>query len=194
MAFELFRSLVDRKIIELNPLRVNVDLQQELSLNHTLSLYLIDTLHLLERESDDYALELLTLVESIVENPDLILRRQVDRLKTEKMAELKAAGMEYEERIEELEKVEHPKPNRDFIYNTFNAFAAVHPWVNQENIRPKSIAREMFETFQSFHEYIRDYDLERVEGLLLRYLSEVYMVLIKTVPESFRTDTVLSMI
>ena len=194
MAFELFRSLVDRKIIELSPLRVNVDLQQEFSLNHTLSLYLIDTLHLLERESDDYALDLLTLVESIVENPDLILRRQVDRLKTEKMAELKAAGMEYEERIEELEKVEHPKPNRDFIYDTFNAFAAAHPWVNQENIRPKSIAREMFETFQSFHEYIRDYDLERVEGLLLRYLSEVYKVLVQTVPESFRTDSVLSMI
>ena len=194
MAFQLFRSLYDRKIVELNPLRIHVDLQDDFSLNQTLSLYLIDTIALLDRESTDYALDLLTLVESILENPDLILRRQVDRLKTEKMGELKAQGMEYDQRIEELEKIEHPKPNRDFIYNTFNEFSSIHPWVGQENIRPKSIAREMFETFQSFHEYIRDYNLERVEGLLLRYLSEVYKVLIQTVPEASRTDEVISLI
>ncbi len=194
MASQLFRSLYDRKIIELNPLRIHVDLQQDFSLNQTLSLYLIDTLLLLESEKPEYALDLLTLIESILENPDQILRRQVDRLKTEKMSELKASGMEYDERIEELEKIEHPKPLRDFIYATFNEFSAAHPWIGQENIRPKSIAREMFETFQSFHEYIRDYNLERIEGLLLRYLSEVYKVLIQTVPETARTDEVHSLI
>ena len=193
-AFRLFRSLLDRGIIELNPLRVNVDLQEDFSLNHGLSLYLIDTLKLLESKSENYAFDLLTLVEAILESPDLILRRQVDRLKTIRMEELKRSGMEFDERIEELEKVEHPKPNREFIYGTFNAFAAAHPWVGEENIRPKSIAREMFETFQSFHDYIRDYDLHRVEGLLLRYLSEVYKVLIQTVPESAHTDEVVSMI
>jgi superfamily II RNA helicase len=193
-AFALFRSLVDREIIELNPLRVNLDLQQDFSLNQTLSLYLIDTIALLDRASSTYALDLLTLVESILENPERILRRQVDRLKTMKMSELKAAGVEYDERIAELEKIEHPKPNREFIYDTFNAFAANHPWVGQENIRPKSIAREMFETFQSFSDYIREYDLERVEGLLLRYLSEVYKVLVQTVPEAAQTDEVVSLI
>jgi replicative superfamily II helicase len=193
-AFALFRSLYDRKIIELNPLRVNVDLQEDFSLNHALSLYLIDTIHHLDRESGTYALDLLTLVESILENPEMILRRQVDRLKTIKMGEMKAVGVEYDERIAELEKIEYPKPNREFIYDTFNAFSASHPWVGQENIRPKSIAREMFETFQSFPDYIREYDLERVEGLLLRYLSEVYKVLIQTVPEAAHTDEVVSLI
>lgn len=193
-AFALFRSLYERKIIELNPLRVNVDLQQDFSLNQTLSLYLIDTIHLLDRESPSYGLDLLTLVESILENPEMILRRQVDRLKTVRMAEMKAEGIEFDQRIEELEKIEHPKPNRDFIYDTFNRFSAEHPWVGQENIRPKSIAREMFETFQSFHDYIREYDLERIEGLLLRYLSEVYKVLVQTVPESAHTDEVISLI
>ncbi len=202
-AFELFRSLVDRKIVEYvrqqhgeSPrvgIRVNMDLQTDFSLNQTLALYLLDTLHLLDSSSENYALDVLTLVESILESPDLILRRQLDRLKTEKMAEMKAAGMEYEERMEELEKLEPPKPNRDFIYSTFNEFREAHPWVGQENIRPKSIAREMYENFQSFPEYIRDYDLHRVEGLLLRYLSEVYKVLEQTVPETAKTNELRAM-
>jgi hypothetical protein len=78
----------------------------------------------------------------------------------------------YEERIAKLEELEYPKPCRDFIYNTFNAFSdAAHPWVGQDNIRPKSIAREMFENFRSFADYIGDYDLHRAEGVLLRHLS-----------------------
>jgi superfamily II RNA helicase len=187
-AFQLFRSLVERKIIELNPLRINVDLQEDFSLNHALSLYLVDTLKLLEPESQDYAMNALSLVESILENPDLILRRQLDALKTIKMQELKEQGMEFDQRIEELEKLEYPKPNREFIYSTFNEFAALHPWVGQENISPKSIAREMYEGFFSFSEYICEYDLQRAEGLLLRYLADVYKAVIQNVPGYSKND------
>jgi hypothetical protein len=63
--------------------------------------------------------------------------------------------------MEKLEEIEHPKPLREFLYDTFNAFAAAHPWVEQENVRPKSIAREMFERYQSFADYVREYGLER---------------------------------
>lgn len=192
-AFQLFRSLVERQIIELEPrLRVNVELQSDFSLNQTLALYLLDTLKLLDVEHPDYALDLLTLVESILENPDAILRAQLHRCKTERMNEMKAQGMEYDERMEELEKVEYPKPNREFVYTTFNEFSARHPWVGQENIRPKSIAREMYEGFQSFAEYIRDNGLERAEGLLLRYLSEAYKVMVQTVPPAAKTEDVLA--
>ncbi len=193
-AFQLFRSLVDRKIVELNPLRVNVALQEDFTLNHALSLYLLDSIQVLNPSDLNYALDLLTLVESVLENPDIILRRQLDQIKTEKMSEMKLAGMEYDERIEELEKLEYPKPNRDFIYHTFNIFSAAHPWVGQENIKPKSIAREMYETFQSFPEYIRNYGLERVEGLLLRYLSDVYKTLVQTVPDLAKTEEVEAII
>lgn len=191
-AFQLFRSLVERNIIELNPLRVNVDLQEDFSLNQTLALYLIDTIKLLDVEQETYALDLLTLVESILENPDQILHSQQRRARDEKMLELKAQGMEFDQRIEELEKVEYPKPNRDFVYNTFNEFSARHPWVGQENIRPKGIAREMYENFCSFTEYIRDNNLLRAEGLLLRYLSEAYKVLVQTVPVDAKTEEVLA--
>ena len=132
---------------------------------------------LVDPQAPDYALVLLTLVESILEDPDIILRKQLDKVKDQKMAEMKMEGIEYDQRMEELEKLEYPKPNREFVYSTFNAFADRHPWVGQENIRPKSIAREMFESFRSFSDYIRDYELQRAEGVLLRHLNSVFKVL-----------------
>ena len=86
-----------------------------------------------------------------------------------------------------------PSRSRDFVYVTFNAFADRHPWVGEENIRPKSIAREMFEGFRSFSDYVQEYDLERAEGLLLRHLNSVYKVLGQTVPDTAKTDTVREM-
>jgi len=136
---------------------------------------------------------LLTLVESILENPDAILRKQLDKVKSAKMAEMKMDGLDYDERMEELEKLEYPKPNREFVYSTFNAFADKHPWVGQENIRPKSIVREMFEQFRSFADYIRDYELQRAEGVLLRHLNSVFKVLAQTVPDSAKNDQIYEM-
>jgi hypothetical protein len=199
-AWQLFRALVARRIVEIVPrtesgstVRVNVELQDDFSMDQALSLYLLETIPLLERDSPTYALDLLTLVESILENPELILRRQLDKIKDRAVAQMKADGVEYAQRMEELEKLEYPKPLRDFIYTTFNAFADRHPWVGEENIRPKSIAREMFEQFRSFAEYVLDYDLQRVEGLLLRHLNSVYKVLTQTVPDTVKSDEVLEM-
>src|SRR5579872_3863380 len=199
-AWQLFRSLLDRRIVEFIPrtqegayLRVNVELQDDFSMDQALSLYLLDTVPLLDPQAPDYPLVLLTLVESILEDPDIILRKQLDKLKTQKMAEMKMAGLQYDERMEELENLEYPKPNREFVYSTFNAFADKHPWVGQENIRPKSIAREMFEQFRSFADYIKDYELHRAEGLLLRHLSAVHKVLAQTVPDSAKNDAVREM-
>jgi len=197
-AWQLFRALASRGIVEIVPrtpegarLRVNVDLQDDFSMDQALSLYLIETIPLLDPDSPTYALDLLTLVESILENPELILRRQLDRIKDRAVAQMKADGVEYDQRMEELEKLEYPKPLRDFVYDTFNAFADRHPWVGEESIRPKSIAREMFEGYKSFAEYILEYDLERSEGLLLRHLNSVYKVLSQTVPDNSKTDEVV---
>ena len=198
--WQLFRALVERGIVEFIPqtvegakVRVNVALQDDFSMNQTLSLYLHDTLPLMDPHAPDYALVVLTLVESILEDPDLILRRQLDKVKGQAVAEMKMQGIEYDRRMEELEKLEYPKPNREFIYSTFNAFAAKHPWVGQENIRPKSIAREMFEEFRSFADYIKIYELQRAEGVLLRHLSSVHKVLAQTVPDAAKNDTLREM-
>lgn len=199
-AWQLFRALVERGIIEFIPqtadgakVRVNVALQDDFSMNQTLSLYVHDTLPLMDPQAPDYALVVLTLVESILEDPDLILRKQLDKVKGQVIAEMKMQGVEYNQRMEELEKLEYPKPNRDFIYSTFNAFAAKHPWVGEENIRPKSIAREMFEEFRSFADYIKLYELQRAEGLLLRHLSSVFKALAQTVPDAAKNDAIREM-
>jgi len=197
-AWQLFRSLLDRGIIEWVKaeenqgahVRVNMDLQEDFSLNQILALYMIDTLPALDKESPTYVLDLITLAESILEDPTHVLRKQLDKVKDRKIAEWKAEGMEYDQRMEELEKLEHPKPNREFIYETFNQFAKTHPWIGEENIRPKSVAREMVESFLSFDDYIRNYSLQRVEGVLLRYVTEVYKLLTQTIPDEFNTPEV----
>jgi superfamily II RNA helicase len=199
-AWQLFRSLVERKIVEFIPetadgakLRVNVELQDDFSMDQVLSLYLLETIPLLDPQAPDYALVLLTLVEAILEDPAIILRKQLDKVKDQKMAAMKFEGIEYDQRMEELEKCEYPKPNREFVYSTFNAFANRHPWVGQENIRPKAIVREMFEEFRSFADYIKLYELQRAEGVLLRHLNSVFKVLAQTVPDTAKNDQVREM-
>ena len=199
-AWQLFRALLERGIVSIIPrqptgrrLQVNLALQDDFSLHQALSIYLIDTLQKLDRESPDYALDVLTLCEAIVEDPEVILRAQVSRAKGDEINRLKAEGVPYEERMEKIEHIEHPKPLREFLYDTFNAFAAAHPWIGQENVRPKSIAREMHERFLGFSDYIRDYGLERSEGLLLRHLMQVWKVLAQTVPQAAKTEPVLEL-
>ncbi len=168
-------------------------LQDDFSLHHTLSLYLIETMEKLDPTSDLYALDVLSLVESILENPRPVLMAQLDRIKREAIAAMKAEGIPYEDRIAKLDELEWPKPNRDFIYATFNDFANRHPWVGQENIAPKGIARELCENFCSFDDFVRELGLQRVEGVLLRYLSQATRALSQSVPARFATAPVQEM-
>ena len=192
----LFRSLRRAGIVEIvvdarsgkRGVRVHEDLQRDFSLHQTLSLYLVDAASALDPASPSHSLDLLSLVEAILENPRPVLFRQVDRAKGQLVAELKAKGVPYEDRIRELEDVTWPKPLAEFLYATFNLFAEKHPWLEAESIRPKSIAREMAESFMGFHDYVRQLGLERSEGLLLRYLGQVYTTLSQSVPEALRTE------
>ncbi len=192
-ALELLRSLWQAGVIEFRSaaegggIRLNSELQQNFSLLQALGLYVVDAVERLPQDSPSYALDALGLVEAIVEDPEVVLRAQVDKLKGQKVAELKAAGVEYEERMIELDKVEHPKPNLEFLLESFAAFEKEHPWVSREVLRPKSIAREMLESLQSFSGYVKEYGLSRSEGVLLRYLTEVYKTLIQSIPELART-------
>jgi hypothetical protein len=90
--------------------------------------------------------------------------------------------------MERLAQVEHPKPNRNWTYADFDAFRGRHPWVGSDNVKPKSIAREMFERSMTFGEYVQDYGLKRSEGVVLRYLSDVFKGLVQNVPDEHRTD------
>jgi hypothetical protein len=136
----------------------------------------------------DYAVDLLSAVEAILESPRQILAKQVDREKGELVARLKAEGVPYEERIAKLDEVTHAMPLAEFLWATFDVFREKHPWAAEDNVRPKSIAREMWEHFDDFGDFVRRYGIERSEGLLLRYLSQVHNTLQHSVPESAYTD------
>ncbi len=169
---------------------VNENLQWDFSLYESLSLYLVETLALLDTSSPEYALDVLSLVESVLEDPFLILRRQEDRIKTELLAELKAEGATYEERVARLDEVTYPKPNAELIYGTFDRFRAAHPWVGGNDIKPKGIGRELYVEYMAFHDFIKRYGLQRTEGVLLRYLSQLYKHLVQSVPRWARTEEV----
>lgn len=199
-AFSLFRGLVEGNVLKIVPksdrggaykVALNIDLQEDFSLNQALGLYLLEAIPKLDREDPQYPLQILSLVEAILEDPTAVIRKQVDKVKSELMAEMKAEGIEYEERIERLDEVEHPKPGKDFIFATYNEFVLTNPWAKEASVRPKSIAREMFENWQSFEDYVKVYGLERSEAVLLRHLSEVFKVLVQTVPPTMKTEEVL---
>ena len=190
-------ALRQAQVVALRPrparprLALDTQLQAHFSLDQAQGLWLLDTLPQLDTEAETYPLDLLSLVESVVDSPEVILMRQVDRLRDARMAQLKAEGKDYEERMAELATIVHPKPLADLIYTSFNLFAGVRPWLRGETVRPKSIARDLIEQHSSFHQYVRDLRLERSEGVLLRYLSQVYKTLIKSVPKALRTTACL---
>lgn len=197
-AREMFFALVRGGIMTILPLaerkqqkvQLHIDLQEDFTMNQALGLYLLDTIKQLDSSDPNYVLNLLSTIEAILEDPSAILMAQVNHLKSNLMADMKSEGVEYEERLERLDEVTHPMPGKDFIYNTFNAFKIDKPWLNSENVRPKSIVREMVEQYISFEDYIKNYKLERSEAVLLRHVSEVYKVLNQTIPQLGKTEEV----
>jgi len=199
-AFKLFRGLVESKVMSIIPpakrnhpgekLKLNMELPEDFSLNQSLGLWLLSVITLLDKEAVDYSLQLLSCVEAVLEDPQIILRAQTKHQRDLLFQRLKDEGVGYEERMERLEKAEYPMPGKDFIYDTYNDFILKNPWLKEHSIRPKSIVREMFEDYTDFPDYIRTYKLERTEGVLLRHLSEVYKVLTQTVPDTAKTEEV----
>ncbi|MGB8221677.1 MAG: DUF3516 domain-containing protein [Polyangiales bacterium] len=190
-AISMIRSLRDAGVIELGPdgARVHEDFQSDFSLNQALSLYVVEAVDVLDPDHADYPLDVLTLVEATLEQPWAVLYRQTDTLKSRALAAMKADGMEYDERMAELDKIEYPKPNAEFLYATYELFSERHPWVGNDVLRPKSIARDMYELGMSFVEYVKEYGLQRSEGVLLRYLTDAYKGFVQTVPETAKTDS-----
>ena len=195
-AIAIVRSLRDAGVLrkENGSFVVNQDLQSDFSLNQALSLFVVEAIDVLDPEDPGYALDVVTLVEATLENPRVVLLRQQDLLKTRAVNEMKAEGIEYDERMAELEKIEYPKPNADILYASYNIFAEQHPWVGSDVLRPKSIARDLYARGDNFIEYVKEYGLQRSEGVLLRYLSNCYKALVQNVPESAKTDSLWDLI
>ncbi|MBN2803316.1 MAG: DUF3516 domain-containing protein [Deltaproteobacteria bacterium] len=194
-AASLMKSLVNANLVEKKQVVNGISkqfvlsdkLQDNFSLNHDLSLYLATTIEYLEND-DLKELTMITLIEAILEDPRAILYKQIDREKSELIGKLKMEGMPYEERMEELEKVEHPKPDLEFITETYKTFSESHPWLEEGYIHPKNIAREIYENCYDFNYYVSQLGLGRSEGILLRYLSQFYKVAVQNVPQNLWSE------
>lgn len=174
-------------------LAVAEDLQAEFSLHETLSLFLVEAVERLRPKHGDPELTVISLVEAVLEDPRQILYAQEKRLREALAARLKSQGLPFHERQARLQQVTWPRPAEAYLEGAFQGFAARHPWLRAEDLRPKSVARELLEDGLDFNAYVLRYGIQRVEGILLRHLGAVYRTLIQTVPESARTPRLMAM-
>ncbi len=189
-AIAILRSLFKAGVLEKDGkgIFVNEDLQSDFSLNQAASLFAFEAIETFDPEHPDYAFDVLTLIEATLEDPTAVLRKQTDWAKSRALARMKAEGMEYEERMAELEKVDRPKPLEAELYGLYEGFRARHPWASEHGISPKSLARHMLEENEDFNGYVKLLGIQRGEGLLLRYLTDAYKALVQNVPEDRKTD------
>ena len=197
-AIRIYRSLLDAQLISKNvessKVEVAIDLDDDFALHQPLSLWALQTIENLDIETPDYALVVLAIVESILESPNVILSAQKEIAKNELMAQMKAEGVEYEQRIEKLNEVKHPMPFKEFLWDSFDIFRDKHPWVGSENVKPKAVVRELYESSVNFNDFIYHLKLKRSEGSVLRYFSDAYKALIQTVPQDSRDEELADMI
>ncbi|WP_086822694.1 RNA helicase [Allokutzneria sp. NRRL B-24872] len=201
-AIAMYRGLLAAGVVEQLPepdeegrrVRLTVDLQFDFALNQPLSPLALAAIDLLDRESDTYALDVVSIIESIVENPRPILSQQQFKARGEAVGRMKAEGIEYEERMALLEDVTHPKPLAELLEAAYNMYRRGHPWVADHELHPKSVVRDMYERAMTFVEYVSFYQVARSEGLVLRYLADVYKALRHTVPDEAKTDELTDII
>jgi superfamily II RNA helicase len=201
-AIAIYRALVAANVVERlevpdeqgRTLRVTVDLQADFALNQPLSPFAIAAIELLDRMSPTYALDVVSVIESTLEDPRQILSAQRSKARGEAVAQMKADGIEYDERMELLEDINHPRPLEELLTGALEIYRRGHPWVSDHELKPKSVARDMYERAMTFVEYVGFYGLARSEGLVLRYLADAYKALRQTVPEEARTDELTDII
>ena len=215
-ALAIFRTLRDAGIVEVDAgsVRLTVDLQPNFALNQPLSPFALAAIGLLDPSTNSgtegggagtegggagvgtghYALDVVSVIESTLDDPRAILSQQEYKARGEAVAAMKRDGVEYDERMALLEEVTHPKPLAELLAQSFEVFASSQPWVRDFELSPKSVVRDMFERAMSFAEYVSFYQLGRSEGLVLRYLSDAYRAIRQTVPADARTDELMDVI
>ncbi|CKI60148.1 DEAD/DEAH box helicase [Mycolicibacterium smegmatis] len=168
--------------------RLTVDLPPDFALNQPLSTFALAAVDVLDTDSDTYALDVVSVIEATLEDPRQILAAQLNKARGEAVAQMKADGIEYDERIELLDDITYPKPLEELLEHTYEVYLQTNPWAADARLSPKSVVREMWERGMTFREYISAYGLTRSEGAVLRYLSDAFKALRSGVPAAARTE------
>lgn len=195
-AIELFRGLVAAGIVVRldqpdqtgRKYHLTEELQRDFALNQPLSPFAVAALELLDKQSDTYALDAISVFEAILEDPMQLLLAQQKQARGEEIASLKAEGVDYTERMAIVEEISWPKPLENELEQAFDIYAHGHPWAKEFEISPKSVVRDMIEHGMTFSDVIATYSLSRSEGVVLRYLTDAWRTLLHTVPIDYLTD------
>ncbi|HEU0127485.1 MAG TPA: DUF3516 domain-containing protein, partial [Pseudonocardiaceae bacterium] len=195
-AIAMYRALLAAGVVERlqvpdakdRTVRLTGELQLDFALNQALSPFALAVIELLDPDSVDYPLDVLSVLEATLDDPRQVLGAQLSKAKGQAVAEMKAEGIEYEERMRLLEDVTYPMPLAELLQAALDTYQRGHPWVADHRLSPKSVARDLAERAMTFTEYVGFYGLARSEGLVLRYLADAYQALRRTVPEEAKTD------
>jgi superfamily II RNA helicase len=198
-AIAIYRSLLAAGVVERlstpddtgRTVRLTVDLQEDFALNQPLSTFALAAIDLLDRESESYALDVVSVIESTLDQPRQVLAAQEHKARGEAIAAMKAEGIEYDERMERLQEVSYPKPLAELLAAAYEAYRRGHPWVADHELAPKSVVRDLWEQAMTFPDFVQHYQLARAEGIVLRYLAGAYKALQQTVPADAKTDELL---
>ncbi|WP_210651802.1 RNA helicase [Nocardioides sp. SYSU D00065] len=169
---------------------LTVDLPVDFALNQPLAHFALAAFDVLDPESETYGLDVVSVVEAVLEAPRQILMAQQHAARGEAIGEMKADGLEYDERMALLEQITWPQPLRELLEALYETYRQTHPWLRDDALAPKSIVREMWENGMGFTDFVGRYQLARSEGLVLRYLTDAYRTLRQTVPEAHRSPEV----
>jgi superfamily II RNA helicase len=201
-AIAIYRSMLDGGVVERLPepdaegriVRLTVDLQSDFALTQPLSTFALASFDLLDPESPSYALDMLSVVESTLDDPRQILAAQQNKARGEAVAQMKADGVEYEDRMERLQDVTYPRPLEELLFHAYGLYRKSHPWVGDHPLSPKSVVRDMYERAMTFTEFTSFYELARAEGIVLRYLASAFKTLDHTVPEDMKSEDLQDLI
>ena len=201
-AIAIYRSLLAGGVLERlsqpdgdgRTVRLTVDLQDDFALNQPLSTFALAAIDLLDRESETYPLDVVSVIESTLDEPRQVLSAQQHRARGEAVAAMKADGLEYDERMARLEEVSYPKPLSELLEAAYEAYRRGHPWVADYELSPKSVVRDLYEQAMTFADFVNHYTLARSEGIVLRYLAGAYKALQQTVPVDAKTEELQDLI
>ncbi|MEO7147797.1 MAG: DUF3516 domain-containing protein [Terrimesophilobacter sp.] len=196
-ALSIYRTLRTAGIVnqdQSGAITVTVDLQPNFALNQPLSPFALAVIDLLDPDSAHYPLDVISVIEATLDDPRTVLSEQQFRARGEAVAAMKADGIEYDQRMELLESITHPKPLEELLDAAFSTYRASQPWAADFELSPKSVVRDMYERAMTFNEYVGFYKLGRAEGQLLRYLSDAFRAVRQSVPEQAKTDDLRDLI
>jgi superfamily II RNA helicase len=201
-AIAIYRALLAGNVVEQlhtpdeegRTIRLTVDVPDNFALNQPLSPFALAAIELLDPESADYPLDVVSVIEATLDDPRQVLSAQRNQARGEAVEAMKAEGLDYDERMEQLEDVTHPTPLAELLETAFEIYRKSHPWVADYELSPKAVVRDIYERAMTFGEFVAHYRLARSEGQVLRYLADAYRALRQTVPPDAHTEELTDLI